>query len=574
MAMQSEVAAIRNPIVDKDGVWFLRDHRQFPYNEGNRAELYVLDVIRRATDISSESRELETHIRDWSSLYHLSRERSLAYRSLNIRSSTRILEVGCGCGSVTRLLGERSSHVLALEGSPRRAEITRERTRDLQSVQVVCGSYEDIQFASQFDLVICNGVFEYASVFVKHDDPHRHMLKLLSALVAPGGSLVIAIENKVGLRYFSSGKEEHTNVMYDGLEGYPRRPNGARTFGATELQRMLSEVFPSVEVLIPLPDYKLPTALVRAELLQRVNCAELFANTARHDYGSRVVPQLHERLVWHELQKSGLLREFANSLFVVSGDKATSLLSSEWLGDIYSIHRKSQAAMRTSIVTTPDGGAATRKAHLEPPGNRAELGPVAQSGGTSRWSSGESIHTLVSRALMRDDGSALQERLRAPVLHWWKAIGGRVAESGRVPGSALDLNWQNVLVESGETVTIDQEWTWQEEIDAAWLVVRAVSKFVSEETPYFARWNRKLAWATPYKVMHEVATIAGVRFNTRLLAAAARSEVEFQRHVTNRQLNSSKVYWQCFEPFQLRAYRKAVGAIVTRIRAKMASLLG
>src|SRR5439155_1715422 len=121
--------------------------------------------VRRATDISSDSRELEQQIRDWSSRYHLSRERPLVYASLNLPSDALVLEVGCGCGAITRFLGENVGQVIALEGSARRATITRERTRDLANVSVICASFEDVTFREKFDFIVCNGVLEYAPLF-------------------------------------------------------------------------------------------------------------------------------------------------------------------------------------------------------------------------------------------------------------------------------------------------------------------------------------------------------------------------------------------------------------------------
>ncbi len=223
------------------GVHFLDGNKAFDYSDGKKEEEYILDAVGRAGDISSGSRELESFIRDWPSLYHLARERTLAYDALMIPATARILEVGAGCGSVTRLLGERAGSVLALEGSPRRAAITRARTQDLESVTVLCASFEDVIFRERFDLVVCNGVLEYASLFVDHPDPHRKMIEMLSALVEQGGSLIVAIENKLGLRYFTSSREEHTGRMFDGIEGYPGYPKGPRTFGFKELESMLRE---------------------------------------------------------------------------------------------------------------------------------------------------------------------------------------------------------------------------------------------------------------------------------------------------------------------------------------------
>ena len=62
--------------------------------------------------------------------------------------------------------------------------------------------------------------FEYSSAFISGQDPRDEAL-LFSSLLKPNGTLIIAIENQFGLKYYSSGKEDHTNIMFDGIEGYP-----------------------------------------------------------------------------------------------------------------------------------------------------------------------------------------------------------------------------------------------------------------------------------------------------------------------------------------------------------------
>lgn len=52
-----------------------------------------------------------------------------------------ILEIGAGCGAITRYLGECGGNVLALEGS-QDAAIARARTRDLQNVTVVSDRFD------------------------------------------------------------------------------------------------------------------------------------------------------------------------------------------------------------------------------------------------------------------------------------------------------------------------------------------------------------------------------------------------------------------------------------------------
>jgi 2-polyprenyl-3-methyl-5-hydroxy-6-metoxy-1,4-benzoquinol methylase len=557
---------ISNRVVEKEGVAFLAERREFAYSDGNRAEQYVLDVIRNATDISSNSRELEAGIKDWPSRYHLSRERANAYRSLAIPEGASILEVGCGCGSITRLLGERGARVLAVEGSPRRAAIARARTRDLPGVTVLCASFDEVAFASTFDIVVCNGVLEYAAMFVAHQHPHEHLISLLAPLVAPAGSLIVAIENQLGLRYFSSGREEHVNIMFDGLEGYAARPGGARTFGVRELRGLLAGQFQSVETCLPLPDYKLPVALVRADLVDRVSCAELFANTAAHDFESHVMPLMHERMVWRELDRNGLLTQFANSLFMIAGAGRTSLLGAAWMGDIYSSSRAPQFDVRTRISCAADGAVVTEKSYChqgDPPGAAAQLRHVLS---VTPWRGGVSIHTLVARALMRRGKVSLRERLRAPVELWWRAVMADASLPDSVPGTAIDRNWQNILVERGAATAIDNEWVWSAAVEPGWLIFRTVMKFWADERPYFPRWYRATRGLTPYALMCASAAIIGVRFGVGELRRAAASEREFRELTCGSRWRMSKLVLRAFEPRWLASVRLRLRALPMQVR--------
>jgi len=299
---------VENSCSNKDSVWFLEGHKQFAYSDGDQVEKYIYKVINASSDISYTSRELETHIKDWASRYHLSRLRSLAYWPLAIPENSSVLEVGSGCGAITRYFGECAGRVLALEGSPVRASITRARTRDLANVEVLCASFQEVQFNVKFDVIICNGVFEYSACFVDGDLPYELILDKFKQLLNPGGTLLLAIENQFGLRYFSSSYEEHNQIMFDGIEGYARRVKGVRTFGYLELNQMLAKRFASVETLFPLPDYKLPQAVVRDKLLGIASCSELFGGKSSFDHGAVRRPLFHERLAWRELEKQMAFR--------------------------------------------------------------------------------------------------------------------------------------------------------------------------------------------------------------------------------------------------------------------------
>src|SRR5580658_7624147 len=91
------------------------DHGPFAYSDGVEVEGRLFDIVSRATDRSTFSSELITCITDWPSEYHLSRARHCLLRPLNIQPGSKVLELGCGCGAITRYLGEIGAEVVAVE---------------------------------------------------------------------------------------------------------------------------------------------------------------------------------------------------------------------------------------------------------------------------------------------------------------------------------------------------------------------------------------------------------------------------------------------------------------------------
>lgn len=547
---------IKNELEQKEGVYYLRDRRSFNYSDGDEIENYIYNVINKAKDISINSRELEEKIKDWPSLYHLSRERSIAYNSLELPSNALVLEVGCGCGAITRFLGEKVAHVVALEGSPRRAAIARARTRDLESVSVLCASFGDVVFDGDFDFIICNGVLEYAPLFVKHEQPARELLRLLTSLLKPTGNLIVAIENKLGLRYFASGKEEHTNIMYDGIEGYARFPNGPITFGFSELHGMLSENCAFVETFLPLPDYKLPTALIRAELLDEVNCADLFATVSRFDFGTYEEPRMHERLVWQELHKNHLLKIFANSYFMIAGHEKISLLKQDWMGDIYSVKRNADLMVRTTVFKQKSGAILTTKNYIESgcvATKKLTLNHVIEE---SSWINGVSIHTIIVRAMLRSEANlSLDERLREPILAWWEGIKKFANKEGAFGGEALDCIWQNAILNNGKVYFIDKEWVSNDQIEPMSIIYRAVAHFVARESHYLRRWNRACQNLSEISLMRAVASVLGIKMTFHSIIQAMNCDLDLQESVHGNRSSRFKRFSRLFVPFSLLKYK-------------------
>lgn len=182
----------------------------------------------------------------------------------------KVLEIGCGCGTLTGSLCEKCQNVVCVEGSKRRAEITYYRHQNKDNLEVYAGNFNDIKIDQKFDYIILIGVFEYAKLFFKSNEPFDEFLEKIKKLLKPNGKVLIAIENRYGIKYWAGANEDHIVKPYVGLEGYEAYK--VQTFGQKELINLITKHgFTKTKFYYPFPDYKLPTIVYTDKRLPKEN---------------------------------------------------------------------------------------------------------------------------------------------------------------------------------------------------------------------------------------------------------------------------------------------------------------
>ena len=334
---------------EKNNVWMRPGYSGIAYSDGDEVEERIAGIVKEADDVSVLSVELRQHCTDWPSLYHLTSMRANILRPFEPSLHGEILEIGAGCGAITRYLGECGASVLALEGSPRRAAIARSRTRDLPNVILVSDKFDQFQTSHRFDVITLIGVFEYANLFTDSDAPALTMLRRVRSLLKPNGKLLIAIENQLGLKYFAGAPEDHLGRPMYGIEGRYCKDQ-PQTYGRAVLSRMLSEAgFGASDFLAPFPDYKLPVSIITEEGAARgdFDAAALAWQSVRRD------PQLPANLgfslelVWPAIFDNRLSIDLANSFLIVASPENRTLQDQEVLAYHYSAERAPEFCKET-----------------------------------------------------------------------------------------------------------------------------------------------------------------------------------------------------------------------------------
>jgi len=281
------------------------------YSDGD-VEDELLEIVKSADDFSQILKEDNR----WPILYHLSPIRQNIINWYPFKANATCLEIGAGCGAITGALCESLGHVTAVELSKRRATINYERHKNYDNLEIIAANLNDISFSEQFDYITLNGVLEYAGSFTKTDDPYADFLKQIKGYLKPDGKLIIAIENRFGLKYFSGAKEDHTAKEFDGITGY-KDTDAVRTFGKKELEDLLRRCgFDDQNFYYPYPDYKMPMEIYSSDWLPGSTAS--LSPAPNFDYERYEL--FSETDAYKGIIENDQFEFFANSFLVICGE--------------------------------------------------------------------------------------------------------------------------------------------------------------------------------------------------------------------------------------------------------------
>ena len=332
-----------NTLVFSNGVWLDSNSKAgLNYSDGEVQERQLERILHEAPDRRWDAAGLAQNHNDWALEYHLSPLRANILRGLMLKNCKTVLEVGAGCGAITRYLGDQGFRVDAVEGSPVRAQLAALRCHGLEGVSLVRADINDLNLPpATYDLVLFVGVLEYAARFSGDNSSAEFAVKkMLSQAVAsltPDGVILVAIENRLGAKYLCGFSEDHLGRPWAGVAGYPRflgADAGIQTFDSVQWVKLLESMTLKHRFFYPLPDYKLPQALVSegaAMAPGALAVADRFGPVSRSSGTNGMAPVRLQQTAFHD---AGLDDYFADSFGIVIGaanDVVDEVLTHQWV---------------------------------------------------------------------------------------------------------------------------------------------------------------------------------------------------------------------------------------------------
>lgn len=427
---------------------------------------------------------------NWEFLYHLSSQRENIVDWLPMDKSMKVLEVGSGCGAITGALARKAGQVTCLDLSKKRSQINAWRHRDCDNVTIKIGNFQDIEpsLPTDYDYVLLIGVFEYGQSYIHSENPFAEFYNIVKKHVKEGGRLVIAIENKMGLKYWAGCREDHLGTYFSGLEDYPDG-GVVRTFTKKGLEKILKECGETeYQFYYPYPDYKFMTTVYSDQRLPQIG--ELTNNLRNFDRDRLLL--FDEKNVFDMLIREEMFPEFSNSFMVVTGPKPDIAYSR------FSNDRLPMFAIRTDIVDTKEG----REVRKYPAGKAAEnhiRNLKRHEECLNKRFSGSGL--LINRCELREDytgiyacfeyieGARTLEEILDECLERNDAEGFRnlfhkylklVNWNVQEKISDYDMIFANILVKDDQWILIDYEWTFEESVNPREIAFRALHCYLLE----------------------------------------------------------------------------------------------
>ena len=518
------------------------------------AEAGLLEVLRFAGDRRVGSDEVASAVCDWPTAYHLAPERATLLVPLTIGPHDRVLDVGAGSGVNTRICADRGASVTAVEGSAARAELIAYRCAGLDGVEVLCGQLDGLDHdrAGAYDVALLIGVLEYSGTSSGGGGGPAALLERVAGLLKPGGVVVMAIENRLGLKYLLGYPEDHLGMPWVGWEGY--RAGEPTTWSRRQLARMLADAgLTAQKWLYPFPDYKLATTVLSERLYHRPDAADLVEQLVGHPTSgeyARPVLVADDRAAHRTMVEAGLGPEVANSFLVVAGRSTEGpavRVDEKVLAWRVAPDRRRCWTQLAEIVAGDEPGENHSLDHGPGLTVRRRLLAPDRDGDFDGWlgqdevseepyHAGRNLEQCILDRAREGEAGEVAELLRM----WRSALAAQEApaatagdthpylpaDAARIlPPQWLDAGPDNFVVTPGGLELVDREWVAAGGVDVRLAVVRGLWKTVSSMLSARCTLPWPATWSNDRLVVH-LGELIGQTIDSELLARWRQAEAE------------------------------------------------
>lgn len=351
----------------------------------------------------------------------------------------KILEIGANYGEITQELVKITSEVTSIEFTKEKIECIQKRIKENIKL-ILCENLKQLNLPEKYDYIIIIGTGEYAKKLGFKN--LKEMLEWSYMQLSEEGKMLVAIDNKFGVKYLAGSTRNNKEVPFANYKNYIEKDY--KMYGKTELENMLKQ-FPNYKFYYPVPNYNLTNMIYTDEYLPKRSRYNIYY---RED----------EEILFNETDfmeyaiKNSKFDFFTNSYLIEISKTNTSNV---WYVN-FSNMRKKQYKIITKITSekvTKEAYGEEGKKHIENIQNNIEK--LKQLGYTTceKFQNGKILSQYINKTTMDEYLAKLleqdkQEEFVQELDKWYKQL----------KEGFIDLVFQNVFYDGNEYIVFDQEW--------------------------------------------------------------------------------------------------------------------
>lgn len=501
------------------------------YCDGD-VEEQILDIVKNNPE--TEYDKIIEERASWPILYHLSKKRGNIIEWIPFKKTDKILEIGSGCGAITGTIADKAGSVTCVDLSKQRSTINAVRNKEKDNIKIHVGNFMDIEpvLPQDYDYILLIGVFEYGQAYIGGENPYTDFMKVVQKHLKAEGHIVVAIENRFGLKYFAGCKEDHLGTYFSGIEGY-RKEDGVRTFTRKNLEGILKKSgISEYSFYYPYPDYKFMTMLFSDRHLPHKG--ELTNNKRNFDRDRLML--FDEKRVFDEIIANEEFPLFSNSYLFITGKRNHTIYTK------YSNDRAAEYAIRTDICDD-DSHKWVCKVSTDEAANRhinniektykamkycfedsfAKMNEctLTSEGLIFPYVEAKTLDEILDKAVSKDDIRSFLKEFKkfCQVAHLQKSA----------PVQDKDLVFSNILVQKDQWTIIDYEWVSDQNERPEEVICRALYCYElggDERKEFLNRYAEKFA---------------EFGYSEEEIERVRKDEADFQKHVTGNRLAMNEI---------------------------------
>lgn len=366
----------------------------------------------------------------------------------------KILEIGANYGEITQELVKITPGVTSIEFTKEKIECIQKRIKENIKL-ILCENLKQLNLPEKYDYIIIIGTGEYAKKLGFKN--LKEMLEWSYMQLSEEGKILVAIDNKFGVKYLAGSTRNNKEVPFANYKNYVEKDY--KLYGKTELENMLKQ-FPKYKFYYPVPNYNLTNMIYTDEYLPKRSRYNIYY---RED----------EEILFNETDfmeyaiKNSKFDFFTNSYLIEISKTDTSNV---WYVNFSNMRQKQYKIITkiTSEKVTKEAYGEQGKKHIE--NIQKNIEKLQQLGYTTceKFQDGKILSQFINKPTMDEYLARLLEQDKKEEFiqeldKWYKNL----------KQGFIDLVFQNVFYDGNEYIVFDQEW-YKEEASIEQIMYRSI----------------------------------------------------------------------------------------------------